>query len=79
MGFLKGHTLLLSRTLGKQETARELEDVRCSALGNTFHTMVLAVLLSAPCSKEDLVVHAPMAKFRRLWHLWQDFSSLSII
>ena len=51
MGFRKGHTLQLDRSKGKNLSYEELEDLRCSALGNSFQTTVLAALFNALCGE----------------------------
>lgn len=47
MGFKRHHTLKLDRVLFKDTPWHESEDVRQSALGNSFHTTTVAVLLGA--------------------------------
>ena len=59
MGFKRDHTLKLDRELFKKKTFEESEDVRCSALGNTFHTSTVAVLLGAILQRMGHLTFAP--------------------
>jgi hypothetical protein len=46
MGFERDHTLALAKKIPETERDREgLEDLRRSALGNSFHTILVASLL----------------------------------
>eukprot|EP00438_Fugacium_kawagutii_P024621 Skav207650 [mRNA] locus=scaffold2758:77333:83766:+ [translate_table: standard] len=46
MGFLPDHTLQMVRSLPKTpEEVRAAEDLRCAAIGNSFHTVAVASLL----------------------------------
>ena len=47
MGFRRGHTLKLDREFFKDGDYFESEDIRQSALGNSFHTTVVALILGA--------------------------------
>ena len=47
MGFQRGHTLKLDRELFKKTDYFEAEDARQAALGNSFHTTVVALVLGA--------------------------------
>ena len=47
MGFRRGHTLKLDRELFKKTNYFEGEDARQAALGNSFHTTVVALILGA--------------------------------
>eukprot|EP00438_Fugacium_kawagutii_P028598 Skav226690 [mRNA] locus=scaffold3971:127988:129514:- [translate_table: standard] len=45
MGFPRGHTLALAKKIPeKVEEQQSLEDLRCSALGNSFHAVAVACL-----------------------------------
>ena len=47
MGFRRHHTLKLDRVLFKDAHWHESEDIRQSALGNSFHTTTVSVILGA--------------------------------
>ena len=55
MGFRRGHTLKLDRELFKDGDYFEGEDIRQSALGNSFHTTVVALILGAILHKMEEV------------------------
>ena len=55
MGFPKGFTLALAKKAPTSEQeVQELEDARCSALGNSFHTNTVAALLDMAFCKMGL-------------------------
>ena len=59
MGFLRGHTRLLDRELFKKEPFWRAEDVRCAAIGNTFHTTTVALLLGPILCSWNFIPVAP--------------------
>ena len=59
MGFLRGHTRLLDRELFKKEPFWRAEDVRCAAIGNSFHTTTVALLLGPILCSWNFIPVAP--------------------
>ena len=59
MGFKRGHTRMLDRELFKGATFGQAEDVRCAAIGNSFHTTTVALLLGAILAKWGWIPVAP--------------------
>ena len=59
MGFKRDHTRKLDRELFEKHSFEEAEDIRCSALGNTFHTTTVAVLLGAILHQKGYISMAP--------------------
>ena len=51
MGFKRHHTLKLDRVLFKDTAWHESEDIRQAALGNSFHTTTVALILGAVLEK----------------------------
>ena len=47
MGFKRDHTLKLDRELFQKSSTDDSEDPRCGAIGNSFHTTTVALLLGA--------------------------------
>ena len=47
MGFKRHHTLKLDRVLFKETLWHDSEDIRQAAIGNSFHTTTVALILGA--------------------------------
>ena len=59
MGFRRHHTLKLDRVLFKDSHWHDSEDARQAALGNSFHTTTVAVILGAILEKMGFIKSCP--------------------
>ena len=70
MGFPRGHT----RGISAKAKGEELENLRCSAVGNSFHVGVFACVFSAVLFQRGVLDHQATPKHSQeaFWHLLRD-------
>ena len=59
MGFKRDHTLKLDRELFQKSSTDDSEDQRCGAIGNSFHTTTVALLLGAILFEMEAIPFVP--------------------